>query len=476
MNSVSLLATSRAPALNRFLRSPLYVMLVSLLILASSIFALDIPLYTVLALLCCVICLFGDDLLPLAPIITQIHMSFSMDNNPGANPTPIFSFSRYGFYLVALVALVVLCLVFRIITDKRFGGKAFFTKKRILLPGMLILFLGYALGGNFSDAWIWNEVIIKSILFSVLQLIVIAAPYLVMTAFVDWENTPRDYLLWVGAGMAALVFGQVIHIYLVKDVIVNGTIVRESIVSGWGMRNNVGGMLAMMVPCLFYLGIRYKKAWLGIGLGSLAMIAVALTTSRSSLVFGGLLWVICAWIQLRTLCSKRTLYVCIGLGLMCMLGGIVVFWDKISGLFHQIVSLGFDSSNRDLIWAEGMKQFGEFPLFGGSFFPIDYTPYDWSTVSSFSNIFPPRWHNTIVQLLASTGIVGLCCYTYHRYTTVKLFLKNRTVENTYLAFCLVILLGTSLLDCHFFNFGPVLYYSIALAFMECASETNTALS
>ena len=91
-------------------------------------------------------------------------------------------------------------------------------------------------------------------------------------------------------------------------------------------------------------------------------------------------------------------------------------------------------------------------------------------MASFSGIFPPRWHNTVIQLLASTGVVGLGCYTYHRIDTVRMFLKNRTTENTYLALSIAVLLLTSLLDCHFFNFGPVLFYSIALAFFECAKK------
>lgn len=470
MTNTLLAPTSRAPGFNRFLRSPFYILLVSGVILLSSVFALDIPLYTLLAVLCCAICLWSDDLLPLAPIVTQVHMSFSLDNNPGANPTPVFSMSRWGGYLIAIVAVAALCFVIRIITDKRFGGKAFFTKKRTLLLGMLLLGIGYALGGSFSDAWLRGYIVRKSTIFSLLQLVVIALPYIVMTGFVDWEKAPRDYLLWVGIGMAGLVFFQIGHLYIANDVLVNGTINRDAIVNGWGMRNNIGGMLAMMLPCVFYLGIRYRKPWLGIGCGTLVMVAILLTTSRSSLLVGGALWLVCSYLQLRPYLSKKTILLILAGLLLCGGLGLAVLWDKIMAKVLAILDLSnvLDPNNRFLLYYHGCKQFLKFPVFGGSFFPIDYTPYDWSTVNSFSGIFPPRWHNTIVQLLASTGVVGLICYGFHRFQTVKLFLKNRTTENTYLAFCILILLLTSLLDCHFFNFGPVLFYSIALAFIECS--------
>ena len=171
---------------------------------------------------------------------------------------------------------------------------------------------------------------------------------------------------------------------------------------------------------------------------------------------------------------KKTILLILAGLLLCGGLGLVVLWDKIMAKVLVILDLGhvLDSNNRFLLYYHGCKQFLQFPVFGGSFFPIDYTPYDWSSVASFSSIFPPRWHNTVVQLLASTGIAGLAAYGFHRFQTVKMYLKNRTTENTYLAFSILVLLLTSLLDCHFFNFGPVLFYSIALAFIECAPKAS----
>jgi len=463
---------SRVAGFNRFLRSPAYILSVSLAILLSSVFAWDIPLYTLLAALCCAICLYGDDLLPLTPIITQIHMSFSMNNNPGANPTPVFSLKRWGIYLIIIVAVAVGCLVYRMVTDKRFGGKSFWKKKRLLLSGMLVLAAGYVLGGSFSAAWKWGYIVRKSILFSLLQLVVIAAPYYLMTGFVDWEKAPRNYLLWVGMGMAGLVFFQVFHIYIAKDVMVNGAIMREEIANGWGMRNNIGGMLAMMIPCVCYLGVRHKKEWLGLLLGALLLGAIVMTTSRSSLLFGCLIWAVCLLLYLHRVLSRRAMWGLFAVGLLCVIGGIVALWGNLTELALKLLGLDnvLDPNSRTVLYAEGFKQFLRYPVFGGSFFPIGYTPYDWSTVDSFSGIFPPRWHNTVIQLLASTGVVGLCTYGFHRFQTVALFLKKRTKENLYLALSIAVLLLTSMLDCHFFNFGPVLFYSIALAFIESTPD------
>ena len=92
--------------------------------------------------------------------------------------------------------------------------------------------------------------------------------------------------------------------------------------------------------------------------------------------------------------------------------------------------------------------------------------YVWSQLDNFTALFPPRWHNTIIQLLATGGVVCLFGYVVHRVQTVKLFLKNPSGDKTFVALSILALLLTSLLDCHFFNVGPVLLYSAMLAFTE----------
>ena len=44
--------------------------------------------------------------------------------------------------------------------------------------------------------------------------------------------------------------------------------------------------------------------------------------------------------------------------------------------------------------------------------------------------------------------------------------------NIYTGFYILVLVGMSLLDCHFFNVGPVLFYSMALAVMEHGDKAH----
>ena len=71
-----------------------------------------------------------------------------------------------------------------------------------------------------------------------------------------------------------------------------------------------------------------------------------------------------------------------------------------------------------------------------------------------------------MQVAASCGVVGLAAYILHRVQTVRLFLRHRSLENLFIAIYIAALLMAGLLDNHFFNVGPVLVYSMALAFAE----------
>ena len=153
---------------------------------------------------------------------------------------------------------------------------------------------------------------------------------------------------------------------------------------------------------------------------------------------------------------------------------LLVFHEKVFELVREFLSKDlFAVNSRDKLLINGLKQFKSHPVFGGSFYPQgEYVPWDWSDLEAFSSFFPPRWHNTITQLLASAGVVGIAAYAFHRFQTVKLLVTKRSMEKTFILIYLGVLLGASMFDCHFFNIGPVLLYSMALAFAEKIEQSQ----
>ena len=449
--------------INRFLTQPAYILTICLLTLLSSLFSWELPVYGAFLTIGIYICLFADDLLPLLPIATCSYISTSIANNPGSNPQTVYS--QPGFLaILGLLAVGAICLIWRIATDKSFGGKKFFTAKPTLLPGMVILGVAYMLGGLASPAF--PELTGKNILFGAVQLCVIALPYYILSAGVRWERCPKSYYAWLGFGSGLVILVQLLWAFHVNEAVVDGIILWQRVYTGWGMHNNVGCLLAMMIPFAFALGCHYRRGWIGMLFGGLFLVGVSMTTSRASCAAGLAIYLLSAFVMLRKIGNTKTNLLILGLIAATVLAGLLIFRQQLQQLFRFMLDRGLGMNNRDDIYEAGLKQFSRYPIFGGSFYPIDYVPYQWSTVESFSSFFPPRWHNTAVQLLACTGVVGLTAYIFHRCQTIRLFLKNRSRETAFMACSLLVLLGCSLLDCHFFNFGPVLYYSSMLAFAE----------
>ena len=446
--------------LNKFMRTPGYIAITAILTALSNTLGLEPFVFTVYALIAAYVCLFGEDMLPLSPLFAFAYVTVSLENNPGKNPEGLLSASGGGIYVVCLAVVIAVSLLYRVIRDRR----NYLQKKYVLLSGMLLLTLGYMLGGIGSMDYAQNAK--QSIFYSVLNGAAIIIPYVFLSGNIRWENTRKDYLIWIGFALGCVLLWEIAWIYRTGDVIQEGIINRKQIFTGWGMYNNIGAMLAMAIPFPFYLAAKYRKGWLGVLAGSVFLVGVLLSCSRTSIFCGCAIYFLCVLLMLIYAKDwKAHIFTLVFFSTAAVL--IVHFFgDDIMALFSSLVDQGLDPSNRDDIYKDGLALYKKYPIFGGSFFSKEYVPWAWSTNGAFNSLIPPRWHNTYVQLLASCGLVGMAAYIIHRFQTAKLFLKKLTPEKAFIACSIIVLLATSLFDCHFFNIGPVLFYSVSLAFAE----------
>jgi hypothetical protein len=459
----------RVQAINSFLRSPGYILALSLLTVVCNLLGLELVYYTLVIALGLYVITLSKDLLPIMPMIMLCYIVPSVKNNPGRHGDSIFSFSNGGAYILVLASVVVVFLIWRLISDKEMG-RAFLTHKRSLVSGMLFLGVGYLLSG--IGSYRYFDVFGRNLLFAFLQFISIALLYFLFTATVDWFNVPKDYLAWMGLGIGFTVLPQLLMAYLSGQAFMEGTgtMDRELIYTGWGMHNNIGGLMVMMIPFAYYLAYTKKHSWVYNLLGTILLGGVMLSCSRTAMAVGAGIYLVCAVILLKNKRTRKENLWVYCIGALAVLGFVAVFFEKLMEIF----SLFFEEiglvSKRDVLLENGLKKFGNDPIFGGSFFfkgtPGEFVPWDFSEQATFSSFFPPRWHNTLVQIAASCGVVGLVGYGFHRFQTFRMLWKNRSTENLFIALYLAVLLLCSLMDCHFFNVGPVLFYSMALAFAE----------
>ncbi len=457
--------TSPVHKLTRFLDSPRFVALVCLLAAFSNLFGADLLVYSLYIVFALCIALFGTDFLPLMTIVICCYVSPSVQNNPGKNGGSIFFPENGGFYLLGLFLLFLVCTVYRLIKDKSLGGREFLKRQRKLLPGMLLLGGAYLLGGIGSGRY-WVRGILAPV-FALLQFASVAVPYWFFAGAVHWSRVRREYFAWVGLGVGLAVCCEAIGIYAINDVIINGGFEVRHIYTGWGNKNNVGAIIAMMIPFGVSLARQKKWGWLFNLLTLFQLLVLCFTCSRTSIFFGILVYFLTLGFLLTDAKSRKTVFKNVGITTGTLgLAVIILFYDRIFAVIGKFWNWDFASvGDRFEDYQKGLQAFAAHPFFGETFYPSQ-SIYEWSTVEAMKAVLPARWHNTVIQLLASCGLTGLACYCIHRFQTLRLFWLKRRTEVVFIGISTFCLLMMSLLDCHFFNIGPTLFYSMGLAFAE----------
>lgn len=444
-----------------FFQSKMHFMLIGLLTVLSNIFGLELPVYCCIIAMAIYIAFFGKDFLPLIPLVGCGYITVSRHNNPGINPNSIFYPQNSGLFIFALLCLLAIAMVIRLCFDPEIGQKAFLTAKRKQLGGILLLCASYMLAGAFSGSYTRSNM-----LFAFLQAMSVFLPYYLFSGSIKWQEAPNRYFAWTGICLGFSLVVEIIAIYITVNPIVNNAINRNLIYTGWGNYNNIGAYLVLMIPFAFQLGTVKKRSWLYSLCGSLFLVGVLLTCSRTSILVGVLTFFLS---MMALFVHSRHRRICVQTNLIVfgtLLALVLIFYYDVFISYLKIFTIERSISSRFAGFSEGFQQFLKYPVFGGSFYAKDYLLEEWSTVVTFTSRFPARWHNTLIQMGASCGTVGLLAYGYHRYRTIRLFAAKRTIENTFTGISIFALLLMSLFDCHFFNIAPTLFYSMALAFSE----------
>ncbi len=421
-------------------------------------------------ILCIVIILFADDCFPIIPMFCTGYMLFSAGNNPaGDYGNNDFSSPQAIAQLVIICVLAVVCLVTRVVFEvavKRRNNK----KYPILTTGYLVLGLGYILSGIFS-----HYDYFRSVIFALVQIASLCVTYYFFFYTIDWSKRKLSdgamIFTIIGLGMVL----EVVGMYLKPDVIqkiLDGMFTRDELKSGWGVYNNVGGVMALLMPAPFYFAVTKKRGWLYVLVAALFMLAVVLSQSRGAILAGGAVYVICTvftFIYSQKQSHKSLVIAFSVIYAITLVSVWLLYSNKIDNeILESMIDAGIDDSGRFEIYLTGLKQFLEAPFFGNGFYCGEglVFQYGQGTIPTEGYFIPPRYHNTVVQLLASCGIVGFVAYGFHRYQTVKLFVKNPAPHKTFLAMSLLAHVLASLFDCHMFNIGLGLTYGVMLLFAE----------
>ncbi len=448
--------------INKFIESKYFIAVLAFLSLCSNVLGWELYVYTTVITFGVYLCLFARDMRTLAPAVAFMYVSPSMKNNPAVNEQSIF-YPEHGLaMIIAYLAIFFTLLILRILLNLKNGN--FFTQKRKLFWGFVWLGAAFLLGGIGQ-----KEYTVLNLRYGALLFVSLFVLYYCLIALVDWKSVPRDYFAWTGMFLGLLVFLEIINIFLLGGVIsLTGEINRTAIYTGWGINNNMACVLLFCIPCAFYMAATKRLPARFVAVGTLIYLGVVFSSSRNGIVMGTLIYIASAIASLWNHKNRKANIIAYSVIISIFCVFMFFATELMMNLFEAVLKLGFDDNGRFKIYLDGLKQFTAAPLLGKGFYAC--TAYRYGTTSM--TFIPPRWHNTLVQMLASCGTVGVLAYVFHRFQTLKMFLKKPTLNKTFIGLCVLSLLMTSVLDCHFFNIGPGLLYSIFLAFAEKDGETK----
>ncbi|MBQ8322978.1 MAG: O-antigen ligase family protein [Clostridia bacterium] len=460
-----------AEKLSAFLGSAGFIVVVAAIVLVANIFALELIAYGFFTLVAVFVSVFGKDYLSYTPMLLGCYITPNFKNNPGRYGDSIFSFTNGGGAILIMAAVIVAALIYRLIADRELGSKMFKTKRK-LLWGMLALGTAYVLSGVGVKGY--TTVAVKNIRFGLIQFAAIFVPYFLLSGGVKWKDVDKRYCAHVGLVMGLTVGLELVGVYIMNGVFIDGVLHRENIFAGWGINNNMGVLISMAIPFAFYFVHKNDRPILYNVLAVMLCVFSLLTCSRTCILASAAVYVGCLIFILSKSPCKRVKKITIVniFVLIATLGVMSVLTYK---AFWSAFSAGLKSDARLRLYKLGLQIFWHDPIFGSSFYTLndlahgENASWIWSQMGGFNDIIPGRWHNTIVQIAAACGLVGLAAYLLHRVQTVLLIFKKPTAEKVFIGLSIMVLLVMSLLDCHFFNIGPTLFYSAALAFIESSS-------
>lgn len=452
--------------LRSFFRSEYYIAVVALLMVVAELCSLELFVFYCYLILGGTGLLLADDALPLVPIACYSYMTISEKNNPGAYAsTTVFADPSFRAQFIVILAVAALLMVSKLIVS-------LFTLKCSGSPrlawGFLLLGFGYVLGGIFSDTYSY-----RTAFFGFVEIASLCALYFYFYFTIDWSKTDASYVLNVFLMLGFGMLFEIAGMYGLPGVLKDGMIYRSNMKTGWGIYNNVGCVMAMCVPAPFYFAMKRRNGWVYTLIGSVFMAGVLASQSRGSMLFGAMVYFVCLITVIISTRGKERQGQVIFLAAAAFAAALaaVAIREDIAEFFHSVINDGWDDSGRFKIYRDCYEDFLSSPLFGVGFYATRGYAH-WATAERF---LPPRAHNTIMQLLASGGLFAFLSYVFHRLQTFELLARRPSKAKTVIGFCIVSLLLTSLLDCHFFNFGPGLLYGTLLVFAEgddCNAKIN----
>ena len=271
---------------NKIIDSKLFMLFIVVLGLFSNLFSIELIVYTIYALIVCLVSMFGKNFIVNLPMAVVGYMTFSKENNPrGPNNTSIFFEKEVQIYFI------IICVFIGSFTLSRMIHDLVSYKERRKTPrlglGFLILGISFIIGGVFSNGYEF-----KSSLFGLLEIIALSFSYFIFYYTSDFKKIDKEYWAELFTIVSMMMFIEVGYVLIEGGVFnLNTSLNRSDLWTGWGHHNNMGGIVLMCMPAPFYLATVKKHGWIYCLLGNFATLSCFLCMSRNAMLVGTIIYI-----------------------------------------------------------------------------------------------------------------------------------------------------------------------------------------
>ncbi len=341
-----------------------------------------------------------------------------------------FSTALYGFCLLFFVASFVIHFI-RFRTDAK--KPSFF----LLACALFLIALGFS-GFFFPDKDEYLQKILLGLCVLYGLLLLLFSHY-----FTAEKNKRAVKLILLSVVASSLLATAQFLTVLQQSENLYLTLTHKNLMDiGYANSNQIANLIARIVPICFYFASGRKKiSVLWLIPATAFTLFILLTMAKATILVLLVVYVLCFIVFF--IVSPNKLFYLLSF-IVCVCGVVALYYllPYSKELIGTLVDKGFDDNGRFALWKEGIALFQENFLFGTGF---GY---------NFGKMHPdtPYWyHNTVVQTLACSGVIGtagLGIYLFTQHISL-LYTKNVTVYAVW--FVLLLIQGIALLDIHFYT-------------------------
>ena len=400
---------------------------------------------TLLILIACVVLIINEDIMPVLPCLMYIIFT--------ASSSYILNDDKIWPVMITLAILLVGAFISHLIS---YPIKFKCHKMTFPLIAISIALFAGGIGFLNFEQYMSGIIFIISLGPCMLILYYLIRSYTRPPEGVDFKK----YICYIMLVLGLLVLAQMLTHFIRSDKSFTELLRVDIINLVWGNRNGIATLLAIVVPCCFYLGFYDKHfAWLFYSLGLIFAAFIFVTFCRSGMLAICITMPILLIYSFAKGANRSQLLISICVLTILLSIGVLLKKELVIDIIRHISDINFTTSGRSNLYEEALVSFLKNPVFGVGI------GYRGTNLAGLPEICIYWFHCTLLQVVASMGVIGIVAYAYFYFVRGKIMFNNLKRFNITLSLGIIAFEIQSLMDAGSFIPFPYLLIIIVLTAM-----------